>query len=70
MLFMSRSLEPLALALWLGPLRLQEGPWGLKHQVTDCKEHLGESRWRHGLGKRGQKTAAADLVCTSDGLPS
>lgn len=43
----------------------------LRHQVTDCKEHLGESQRGHGLGRQaGRKTAMADLLFLSDGPPS
>lgn len=49
----------------------QEDPWDLGHQVTDGKEHLGESQRGHGLGKQaGRKRATADLLFLSDGPPS
>lgn len=37
------------------PSGLQEGLWGLKHQVTDCKEHLAKAGEARGWGRRGSK---------------
>lgn len=48
----------------LSPSGLQEGPWGLRHQVTDCKEHLAKAGKARGWGSRGKHAATADLLFT------
>lgn len=69
--FGSRRPEPLALALWLGTERLEEGPGGLKHLVIYCREYLRESWRNHELETRGlEETAAAELLFSSDSLTS